>query len=482
MFSNREIRLPAQKASRWVLHTHRVATRVRTRRRDLGTLRGVRALATFCVSVLIMLAATSSARANGRFPQSNQITMHPLNADVIVARTTFGLLVSDDHGANFHWICEQVLGTRLQEDPALTITEDRSTLVSLYAGQRRGAPDRCSWEFVSPALTGLAMADSIGVPGDARSAFVISSHTVFKTLDNGVSFAQVGDMLSDVALETIEVAPSRPARMYLSGAIPPTSSTPRQAFVFRSDDAGETWERFPFALGTGAQSDFNIYLAAVDPTNEARVYMRVLGAPNDRLVVSDDAGESFHEVLAIPSMRAFARSDDGGTIWAGSDTGALYRSQDRGEMFEPLSGLHANCLYARGTELWACGNNYTDGFVIGRSSDGGETFDAMLTLAGVQAGPTCASGTPLQTVCGPMYDGLTTLFRPDAGIEDAGDPILDADVMDATVPTGEPTGCACSTNGNAPASVGTWGVLLFALFVLARARGRDRSRSQARRC
>lgn len=404
--------------------------------------------------------------------------MHPLDANVIVARTTFGLLVSDDHGANFHWICEQVLETRLQEDPAVLVTADGSTLVSLYAGQRRGTPDRCSWDFVSDALTGLPMIDSVAISDNPSGAYVISSHALFRTLDNGHSFERVGDEISDASLETVEVAPSRASRMYLSGAIAPTSDMPRQAFVFRSDDSGATWQRFPFALETGDQIDINIFLATVDPANEARVLMRVLGTPDDRLVVSDDAGESFHEVLRVPSMLGFARSDDGTTVWAGSDTGALYRSRNRGETFERISDLHANCLYARGAELWACGNNYTDGFVVGRSSDDGDTFDGLLTLSNVQAGPACGSSTPLQTVCGPMYDGLMTLFRPDAGVdEDAGSATADASIIDAGVaPDENSSGCGCRAYGNAPTSGWTWGVFALVMLVVARASARGSRR------
>ncbi len=50
------------------------------------------------------------ARANGRFPTSNQIVFSPANADLIVLRATFGILVSRDGGTTWTWLCEDALG------------------------------------------------------------------------------------------------------------------------------------------------------------------------------------------------------------------------------------------------------------------------------------------------------------------------------------------------------------------------------------
>jgi hypothetical protein len=52
------------------------------------------------------------AQANGAFPDSMGILLPVDQPNVIIATTNFGLLVSEDAGATFGWICEEAIGTR----------------------------------------------------------------------------------------------------------------------------------------------------------------------------------------------------------------------------------------------------------------------------------------------------------------------------------------------------------------------------------
>lgn len=423
-----------------------------------------------------VVVQTPTALGNGRFPSSNQIAFHPSDSQIIVARTTFGLLISRDGGTSFHWVCEQLLQTRMLEDPAIAVMNDGSTLVSLFIGQRRGTPDDCSWDFVTPELQNRLIIDNVRDPSNPAAAWVLTSdgsrpNSLWHTSDNGVGWAQVGDTFDGVLFETVEVAPSNSQRLYLTGAIPPTSSMPRRTYVYRSDDGGLHWESFEFHLETGAQTDLNIYLAAVDPANEDRVFMRVRGAPDDKLMLSVDGGETFDKVISFAGMAGFARSDDGQHVWVGADNGdastGLFHSEDRGENFDPVMGrvelgdgttteipLRISCLAARGDQLWACGNNYADRFTLGYSSDYGATFTPALRFADIQGPPsTCGAETDVQTGCSSEYPGLMTLLGIDGGVseEDAGG-VEDGGVadmgMDAGPPPAEPTpGCACEAGG-----------------------------------
>ncbi len=455
---------------------------------------------------LLVLAGPNSAHANGRFPSSNQISFHPTDPNVFVTRTTFGLLVTRDDGDNFHWICEQLLQTRMLEDPALLVMGDSSTLVSLFIGQRRGTPDDCTWDFVSPDLQNRVVIDSIGDPSNPAAAWIVTSdgarpNAVWRTTDNGVTWAKLTDDFENVLFETIEVAPSNTQRMYLTGAIPPTSMMARQTFVFRSDDGGASWDQFPFNLETGTQIDLNIYLASVDPVDPDRVYMRVRGSPNDKLVVSEDGGETFHKVISFSGMLGFARSPDGQHLWVGGDHGTLepglFRSDDRGENFDPVSGmvmlgdgttppipLRIGCLAVRGNELWACANNFADQFTLGYSLDQGSTFAPVLRFDEIQGPPpACGSSTEVQQSCASQYPILVTTIGIDAGIDegydagrqDAGPLEMDAGPPPATTP---PSGCSCdmvtsrSRDGWWTAAVGS--AILLALIYRARVSRRSR--------
>ena len=79
-----------------------------------------------------------AAHANGRYPLANQLVARPGRSHHLVARTTFGLLRSDDAGATWTWVCEDALGMLdVAEDPSLALTGDGTTVVAVLAGDQR---------------------------------------------------------------------------------------------------------------------------------------------------------------------------------------------------------------------------------------------------------------------------------------------------------------------------------------------------------
>ena len=50
------------------------------------------------------------ALANGRFPAAGQIAVDPSDPSHLVVRTTYGLTVTNDHGAHWSWVCEAAVG------------------------------------------------------------------------------------------------------------------------------------------------------------------------------------------------------------------------------------------------------------------------------------------------------------------------------------------------------------------------------------
>ena len=391
-------------------------------------------------ATLVLHAAP--ALANGRFPAANQIVFAPNDPSRILVRVTFGVLVSNDNGVSWSWICETPLSALMQEDPAFAVMGDNSVLESVFAGQRRASADLCSWNFVDPDLTMVDIADNVLDPTNADRAYIVTSqgdqaNGLWRTDDDGQIWTAVGPRFSNMLLETVEVAKANPMRVYMTGAIPPTSTMHRQPYIFTSDDGGRTWQMYPLTLERDAtQTDINAYLAAVDPHNADRIFVRISGSPNDHLWVSDNGGMTSHEVASFPQMLGFAQSEDGQKVWIGSPLGGLYMSTDRGEHFTQISTMAISCLGVRHDELWACGDEFNDHFSAAKSLDDGMSFTSMIHFRNVVTVPSCPSDSLVTTSCAPMLADLANLFGPpdvvDGGV--VADAAMDASADAATRP------------------------------------------------
>ena len=445
-----------------------------------------------------IVAATVSvprtAIAHGRFPAIGQIAFHPTDPNTLVARATFGLLVTHDGGGTWRWICTQVTGARLTEDPTIAVTPDGSITAALFDGLSRGTNDGCAWSFPDADLTDLVVIDQAQLPGMPETLLAVTSsggvdNLVYRSTDQGVTWDPTGDPIEPILFEAIEVAPSDPMRVYLSGSYPPTRDTPRMPFVHRSNDGGATWERVPFA--DFDETDRNIYVLGVDPTDPSHVLMRVKNEGDDRLVRSTDGGTTWTVVLTTPDIDAFAWSENGETVWVGGDMGTgLHRSDDGGAAFTQIrADIEIGCLASRGTELWACGNNFTDGFAIGLSTDAGATFEKKLLYAEIPGMVECAPDSATTSTCTPELPDLifdlglpldAGVPRPDGSIApwlDAG-PGTDAgggaDAGPGADSGGEDggggEGCSCDSTGGAAGQTVPVTAALIVLLVAARIR------------
>src|ERR1700730_7144899 len=73
--------------------------------------RGSRGMVVHAAAVgAVVLLGARTASANGRFPASNQIVFSPSDSNLVVARTTYGILPSHDNGTTWGYLCEEALG------------------------------------------------------------------------------------------------------------------------------------------------------------------------------------------------------------------------------------------------------------------------------------------------------------------------------------------------------------------------------------
>lgn len=403
------------------------------------------------VAALLMLT-TSVASANGRFPKAQVVATVPgSSGDTLFVRTTFGILVSRDRGVTFRWICERALGYEGQWDPPIAVTRDGRLWVGLEAGLV-STPDGCAVDVASE-LAGETVRDLTtddrgetlwavtGAPGKP-------THVFRRKGSRWERLAAVG--LDDVNPMTIEVAPSDPSRLYVSGQPYDTI----RGRLYRSDDGGKTFT----GRANDRKAEGPFFIAAVDPASPSRVVLRHLHTTGSDVLVTTDGGATFRATLSMASaMFGFTHSADGKTLWAGSglpDHGVL-RSTDRGETWQKVANRGVLCLHAPPAPkdaLYACENVLALGASAAAvSSDRGVTWSSLGTFADVR-GPVACAADAGAALCGEAaWEEIRAFVRPrdeDAGaapvaVADAGR----TDGGNAAAETGPRRSCTCDAAG-----------------------------------
>ncbi|HMI84360.1 MAG TPA: hypothetical protein VK550_09720 [Polyangiaceae bacterium] len=385
-----------------------------------------------------LVLAGSRARANGRYPLADQIVIDPGNPAHIVARATFGVLDSDDGGKSFRWICETAIGYFGPEDPPIAVTANGSAVVASSKGLSISADGGCTW-IRNPGLTGTWFGIDVTVlPPRPHEALGLLSYladgaytvSIVKTIDDGATWEEVVSSLDTSFLATtIEVAPSNPDRLYVSGKVLPGGG----AAMMRSDDGGHTWTQFPLPL-SGA---YSIFIGAVDPHDPDVVYVRTNADETGRVLVSKDAGMSWNEIWQAPGdVSGFALSSDGAVLAVGGSAVGVSVASTTDFAFRRTSNASVYCLTFWGERLLVCTKEAIDHFSIGVSDDLGQHFEPLLHLSDVLP-RACASGTSAG-ICASDWEMVATAIGADAGTGRPNDDGGDAGSAQ------EAHGCGCS--------------------------------------
>ena len=395
------------------------------------------------------LLAGRPALANGRFPASNQIVFSPTNDNIIVGRATYAILPSNDNGKTWGYLCEEALALPTAtnfEDPEIGLTANNSIVAGLFEPARGLDVSHdlgCNWDCIQGPLAHQQIADVVVRPDMPPHRVLALTGTsadggiaaqVYQSTDDGTTWAALGTAINlpdpdaTASVSTIDVAASDPMRIYVSANS--GFSIGRKASLFVSMDDGATWVERPVpdfnplvpctdAPAMMCQSEAQLFVAAVDPTNADIVYLRSNGPANtptlgdSRLYVTKDAGQTFQVAMdfqLVPSatssdyiqtgeMLGFALSPDGSKVFIGTKESGLLSASSADLMFTNINPkLHVQCLAARKTmagqdELWACADEVS-GFVFGKSTDDGVTFTPMMTTVTSMSGLIACSGTP----------------------------------------------------------------------------------------
>jgi photosystem II stability/assembly factor-like uncharacterized protein len=396
----------------------------------------VRAAVAFVIAFALSCIAERDASANGRFPQAQAIVSVP-DSDTLYLRATFGILVSRDAGKSWQWLCERALGYEGTWDPPIAVTRDGRLWVGLENGLV-STKDGCTVDRIA-ALEGETVKD-LTVDAKTDTVWAITGAPGKKSFvwrSNGDRFERLGG-LDATNFMTIEVAPSNPSRVYVSGQ--PYGTV--RGRLYRSDDGGKTLRGDANELP--AEGPF--FIAGVDPKDPNRVLVRHLHTTGSDVLLTKDGGKTFANVLSMKSaMFGFAKSDDGKTYWAGSGLAdhGIWRSTDRGEKWEKLAPHGVLCLHAAKSGLFVCENPFVLGApAIGLSKDEGKTVDAVATFADVKGPVACASA------CAALWPETQAqvIARPDAG-RPTPRATKDAGSAASNAPPSKHSSCSCDAIG-----------------------------------
>lgn len=421
--------------------------------------------------LLAPLCTSQIAYGNGRFPQAQHVVIGPgERSDTVAVRTTFGLLASFDGGRSFGWICEEALYEGLsvgsKVDPALELVGDGRLALGFESGVR-SVPDRCNVR-PHPSADGRVIADLAADPLQTTVWAIESArgsvNHVLRASGTDLVFRPLGEGVLDTVFTTLDVAPSRPQRLYAAGRDARTYA-PR---FFRSDDGGEHLES---VTGDTLSTAEDPYVSGVDPMRPDTVWVRAGEGAGSVLLRSEDGGAHWRAMARSRGpMLGFALDATGRTVWYGGPADGIYRSDDGGERFVRVSTLGPLCLRHHAGALWACADWLRAPFSLGRSRDGGANFEPVLRFEDLGAPGGCAPTSRVAALCVPRWPAIRqVLATRDAGAEGMVDaagidaPPLDVERLvthprDRAVPLG---GCGCRVGQRPPegaCAVGLWGI------------------------
>ncbi len=411
-----------------------------------------------------LLLAAPAALANGRFPNAGQVVVDPSDKTHLVVRATYGIVDSHDNGESWRWVCESAVGYGGFEDPMMGITKDGTILAGIFEGLAISRDSGCQWDFAGGPLDKRFAIDLAVEPMNPENVVLAVSNSVggskfltqvWQSSDNAKTFSQAGVDLPDNFLGiTLEVAPSDPTRLYVSGRYGGTDDF--AGAVQRSKDRGKTWDKM---LIPGSDDQNPPYIGGVDPHDPDRIYVRLDRAVDDKLMVSKDGGQNWESPITITgNMLGFALSPDGATVAVAGDTAGIWTAPADTLSFTKVSSVAARCLTWTSEGLYACANVFVDGFTVGLSTNAGKTFTPVMLLQKLCGPKVCGAETSVGKTCGDAW-GATQLAlggadggaicEPDGGSSGSSSGGGGGDMSSS----GGGTSCSCSAAGGAAGSL-----------------------------
>ena len=363
-----------------------------------------------------LFAVSHDASANGRAPGVSSISFRRGMEGQIAAGLTFGLVISRDGGTTWQWMCEDAIGYGGTYDPDYAFTSSGAVFATTFDGLQV-MRDGCTFtaplgtRFVSTVAQGpngalyhgAAAGPTVQNPGDSK---------IYRSDDDGLTWpvSAMPGVLNDW-WQSLEVAPSDPNRVYLSGfrfvPNPGGGGNIRVFLLFRSDNAGQSWQALPVNQFVTMQNSM-VEIAGISHTNPNLVFARVKLEDNaiaDAIYRSTDGGQTWTRVLGKGGALSFVVRRSGELVAATQALGAVRSTDNGASWIDLVNPPHVNCLVENSAgEVWACTQNFggmqapSDNAGIMKSTDLA-AWSPVLRFQNIQQPVTCADGTIQRDRC-----------------------------------------------------------------------------------
>lgn len=255
-----------------------------------------------------------------------------------------------------------------------------------------------SWRSIGPARGGRSIAVAGSTARPLEAYFGATGGGLWKSNDAGTTWRPVTDgFLHSSSVGAVAVAPSNPDIVYIGmGEGELRANVLQGDGVYRSSDAGETWEHI------GLANSKTIAALRVHPSDPDTLYAAALGDPYQE-----------------NSERGVFKTTDGGRHWER----VLYRSANTGAIDIAMDPHDPQRLFATLWQVnrtpWTLSSGGDEsGFF--RSMDGGNTWTEITGFEGLPAGPlgkmtVAVSGADPQRVYANIEAEAGGLYRSDDG-------------------------------------------------------------------
>lgn len=334
--------------------------------------------------------------ADGAFADSQVILLPRTRPHRIIASSELGgLLISDDDGATWSWICDGAIGFfsalfQLGAPPAENI------YAITRAGLATSVDAGCSWQH--SADIAKRAGDVFPDPRDPKRVFAVAQvqltadspllgDVVVESNDGGQSFGSTRYMTGSASITGVEIARSDSNMVYL------TMSTfeLQHPCIAHSNDGGATWTTQDLSRQL-ERRPYTIRILSVDPSDANTLYIRLSDGVQDSLAITHDRGTTLLVAQRLASrMTAFLLRSDGALIVAAADA-TSFISTDGGATFAPWSDtFHIQALAEKDGALYASASSQKDGFAVAVSTDAGESWRPLLRLPELRGPLGCSS-------------------------------------------------------------------------------------------